>query len=116
MNGQLKWLDSAAIQAKEQARRSSAFPVFADACLKDSAAYHKMAERIRAIWSPKPPSAEAKPDPIQAVYERFKHLDRLLCEATDEDNLWLKTAAGLWLAVKAKVEGQPAGQTEQAKE
>lgn len=71
------------------------------------------AEAIRTIWSPKPPSAEAKPDPIQAVYERFKHLDRLLCEINDEEEDFRKsavaavieTAAALWLAVKAKVEG-----------
>jgi hypothetical protein len=88
LDRQLRWLNLAAVQA----------------------------EAIRAIWSPKPPSAEAKPDPIRAVYERFKHLDGLLCEINDEDEDFRKTAAALWLAVKAKVEGQPAGQPEQAKE
>jgi hypothetical protein len=39
-------------------------------------------------------------DPILDVYERFKHLDRPISEAGQDEDPFHKTCAALWVAVK----------------
>lgn len=54
-------------------------------------------------------SLQLRLDIVTAAYQRFCHLDKLLCEADSQDEPFRHTARALWEAVKAASEEKDGG-------
>lgn len=85
----------------EQGKRIETLEVKLTKC---GEAFQVALEAIDASLATAQPAGEKKPDPIKEVYEKFKHVDLVICDVDACASFSKTLARDFWLAIKAHVE------------